>query len=194
MAPQFYWLWAPVNFDDVCTHFDVNEHGDGQQWHRSGYVIPVLGDAATDPVLDTGGLGVSAEPMSSVQCTIDWEPGTRRATHARIEMSPWNASPLTVDLEPIVTFQMMGIGYFHPEWSHGVFKGDLAVGGERWNTADARSAGDPERPHPGVVPRSPHRSRRGAGRDGHPRAARARRARAIGPHRHCSTARREAGA
>ena len=108
MAPQFYWLWAPVNFDDVCTHFDVNEHGDGQQWHRSGYVIPVLGDAATDPVLDTGGLAVSAEPMSSVQCTIDWEPGTRRATHARIEMSPWNVSPLTVDLEPIVTFQMMG--------------------------------------------------------------------------------------
>ncbi len=136
MAPQFYWLWAPVNFDDVCTHFDVNEHGDGQQWHRSGYVIPVLGDAATDPVLDTGGLSVSAEPMSSVQCTIDWEPGTRRATHARIEMSPWNASPLTVDLEPIVTFQMMGIGYFHPEWSHGVFKGDLAVGGERWKTAE----------------------------------------------------------
>ena len=136
MAPQFYWLWAPVNFDDVCTHFDVNEHGDGQQWHRSGYVIPVLGDAATDPVLDTGGLAVSAEPMSSVQCTIDWEPGTRRATHARIEMSPWNASPLTVDLEPIVTFQMMGIGYFHPEWSHGVFKGDLAVGGERWSTAE----------------------------------------------------------
>ena len=136
MAPQFYWLWAPVNFDDVCTHFDVNEHGDGQQWHRSGCVIPVLGDAATDPVLDTGGLAVSAEPMSSVQCTIDWEPGTRRATHARIEMSPWNASPLTVDLEPIVTFQMMGIGYFHPEWAHGVFKGDLAVGGERWKTAE----------------------------------------------------------
>jgi len=74
--------------------------------------------------------------MSSVQCTIDWEPGTRRATHARIAMSPWNASPMTVDLEPIVTFQMMGIGYFHPDWSHGVFKGDLAVGGERWNTAE----------------------------------------------------------
>jgi hypothetical protein len=136
MAPQFYWLWAPVNFDDVCTHFDVNEHGDGQQWHRSGYVIPVLGDPATDAVLDPGGLPVSAEPMSTVECTIDWEPGTRRATHARIEMSPWNASPLTVDLEPIVTFQMMGIGYFHPDWSHGVFKGDLAVGGERWKTAD----------------------------------------------------------
>ena len=136
MAPQFYWLWAPVNFGDVCTHFDVNEHGDGQQWHRSGYVIPVLEDAATDPVLDTGGLAVSAEPMSSVQCTIDWEPGTRRATHARIDMTPWNASPLTVDLEPIVTFQMMGIGYFHPDWSHGVFKGDLAVGGERWKTAE----------------------------------------------------------
>ncbi len=51
-------------------------------------------------------------------------------------MTPWNASPMTVELEPIATFQMMGIGYFHPEWSHGVWKGDLAAGGERWNTAE----------------------------------------------------------
>ena len=51
-------------------------------------------------------------------------------------MTPWNAGPVTVDLEPISTFQMMGIGYFHPEWSHGVWKGDLAVGGDRWNTTE----------------------------------------------------------
>ncbi len=78
-APQFYWLWAPVNFDDICTHFDVNENGDGQQWHHSGFVVPVLADPASDPVLDTGGLPVSAEPMDTVECKIEWESGTRRA-------------------------------------------------------------------------------------------------------------------
>ncbi len=90
-APQFYWLWAPVNFDDVCTHFDVNEAADGQQWHHSGFVVPALADADTDPVRDTGGLAVSAEPMASVSCHIDWEPGTRRAARAQIELTPWNA-------------------------------------------------------------------------------------------------------
>jgi hypothetical protein len=135
-APQFYWLWAPVNFDDVCTHFDVNESADGQQWHHSGFVVPALADADTDPVRDTGGLAVSAEPMSSVSCHIDWEPGTRRAARAQIELTPWNAPPLTVALEPFATFQMMGIGYFHPEWAHGVWKGELATGGDRWTVAD----------------------------------------------------------
>ena len=135
MAPQFYWLWAPVNFGDVCTHFDVNEHGDGQQWHRSGYVIPVLPDAAADPVLDTGGLAVSAEPMSNVKCTIDWEPAhvARHACPHRdvaVERESAQGRP-----RPIATFQMMGIGYFHPEWAHGVFKGDLAVGGDRWDVS-----------------------------------------------------------
>jgi hypothetical protein len=74
--------------------------------------------------------------MSSVSCQIDWEPGTRRAVHATIEMTPWNAPSLTVELEPFVTFQMMGIGYFHPEWSHGVWKGELATGGDRWTVAE----------------------------------------------------------
>ena len=144
--PQFFWLWAPVNFDDLCTHFDVNEAADGQQWHHSGFIVPVLPDADNDPVRDTGGLAVSAEPMSSVSCHIDWEPGTRRAAHAQIELTPWNAESLTVALEPFATFQMMGIGYFHPEWAHGVWKGDLATGGDRWTVADLDPLGLPHVP------------------------------------------------
>ena len=31
---------------------------------------------------------------------------------------------------------MKGIGYTHPEWGHGRWKGELAVGGESWRTAD----------------------------------------------------------
>jgi hypothetical protein len=28
---------------------------------------------------------------------------------------------------------MLGLGYLHPEWGHGFWKGDLAVGGERFS-------------------------------------------------------------
>ena len=31
---------------------------------------------------------------------------------------------------------MKGIGYMHPEWGHGRWKGELAVAGESWKTAD----------------------------------------------------------
>jgi hypothetical protein len=31
---------------------------------------------------------------------------------------------------------MKGIGYQHPEWAHGHWKGELAVAGESWKSAD----------------------------------------------------------
>ena len=36
--PQFFWLWSPSNFEDFCTHFDVNENEDGSRWHQFGAV------------------------------------------------------------------------------------------------------------------------------------------------------------
>ena len=31
---------------------------------------------------------------------------------------------------------MKGIGYSHPEWGHGQWKGELAIGGESWKIED----------------------------------------------------------
>ena len=137
VAPQFYWLWAPCNFDDVCTHFDVNESGDGQQWHHSGFVIPVLGDARLRPGARhrrAGGVG-RTDGERRLQDRLGARHAPRRARHDRddaVEREPRSRSTSSRSS----TFQMMGIGYFHPEWAHGVWKGDLAVGGERWNTAE----------------------------------------------------------
>jgi hypothetical protein len=36
----------------------------------------------------------------------------------------------------LICFRMKGIGYTHPTWGHGFWKGDLAVGGESWKCAD----------------------------------------------------------
>jgi hypothetical protein len=32
---------------------------------------------------------------------------------------------------------MKGIGYSHPEWGHGKWKGELAIGGESWKVEEA---------------------------------------------------------
>lgn len=122
--PQFFWLWAPINFEDGASHFDVNEDARGGRWHQTALRVPLLPDGASPA--DPGGLVHSAEPMRAVDWHIDWEPGTRRAQRAALTFTPWNEDPSTIELEPILTFQMLGIGYFHPEWSHGVWKGESA--------------------------------------------------------------------
>ena len=48
-------------------------------------------------------------------------------------MTPWTGEPTMIRLEPLFEFQMAGLGYLHPEWSHGVWKGELEVGGDRWD-------------------------------------------------------------
>ena len=73
------------------------------------------------------------EAMRSVDYDIDWRPGTRTAEAFSVTLTPWAGEPTTIRLEPLFEFQMAGLGYLHPEWGHGVWKGELEVGGERWD-------------------------------------------------------------
>jgi hypothetical protein len=130
-APQYFWLWAPLHFDDVCTHFDVNEDATGRRWHDNGVVVPLLRDANASAV-DTAGV----LSMRSVEHCIEWQPGTRRAARAEIVLAADDGTRHAIALEPLATFQMCGIGYLHPEWGHANWKGPEAVGGERWKLAD----------------------------------------------------------
>lgn len=120
--PQFFWLWAPLNFDGFSTHFDVNELYDGRRWHETGFIAPVAGPEGPEP----------AEAMRAVDYDIEWQPGTRRAATFSMELTPWVGEPTVVRLEPLFDFHMSGLGYLHPEWGHGNWKGELAVDGERW--------------------------------------------------------------
>mgnify|MGYP001210835619 CR=1 FL=1 len=126
--PQFFWLWAPVNFPDVCTHFDVQEDAAGVRWHHNGVVLPAAdgGPGGFDPS------GSGGESMAEVDWDITWRPGTRRADRASIRLTPASGDPLTVVMEPLMDFQMLGLGYLHPTWGHGVWKGEHATEVERW--------------------------------------------------------------
>jgi hypothetical protein len=125
MLPQFFWLWAPINFDDVCVHFDVNEDAEGRRWHANGNLARV--GVFTDDAV---------EYVTSVAHRVRWKSGTRRAEHASIVLTPHGRAPVTIDLEPLLTFQMRGLGYLDPEWGHGMWKGEEAVGGDVWTLAD----------------------------------------------------------
>ena len=120
--PQFYWLWAPLNFDSFSTHFDINEMFDGKRWHETGFVA-LSGSSVVEP----------ADAMRSVDYRIGWKPGTRRAEWFEIDFEPWQGEVSTIRLEPLFDLHMLGIGYGHPEWRHGAWKGELVIAGDRWS-------------------------------------------------------------
>jgi hypothetical protein len=148
--PQFFWLWAPLNFDDCAVHFDVNEYSDGRRWHSFGAIVPRLLDRLDDAIefgptaVDAPGAeaaggdeaGESADDalvtppivMRAAEYVIDWEPGTRRAAMASIILEPFASSDThIIRLEPRLTFHMSGLGYGHPDWGHGMWRGEDEV-------------------------------------------------------------------
>jgi hypothetical protein len=131
--PQFFWLWAPLHFPELCAHFDVIEDGEGRVENSNGSIVPLLSDPA-DEVIDYG--EIIATKMESVSYRIRWRPGTRRAESAEIALVPFRGDQRLISLEPMLTFQMLGIGYLHPEWGHGLWKGEEVVGCEQWKLAD----------------------------------------------------------
>jgi hypothetical protein len=130
--PQIFFLWAPIHWDDHCTHFGVFEDANGYAWHQDGAIVPAYADPAQIPGVEDPGI----EKMAFVSETIAYAPGTRRARSAEIVLTRMDGGQRTISLEPLLTFRMKGIGYTHPDWGHGRWKGELAIGGESWKTAD----------------------------------------------------------
>jgi hypothetical protein len=114
--PQFFWLWAPVNFPSLSTHFDANEYGDGRRWHEVGAIARADGPP---------------EIMRAVDYRIQWRPGTRWAKHFEYDLIDFDGRVHTIKLEPRYEFQMSGLGYGHPEFGHGMWKGESVVATER---------------------------------------------------------------
>jgi hypothetical protein len=131
-APQFFWLWAPFQFGDACAHLGVFEDESGRAWHAGGVTLPAYAEGEAFPS--------AADPREQraarIAHQIDWEPGTRRSRRARIELVSHAGESSVLALEPLLTFQMLGLGYLHPEWGHGLWKGAEAFGVESWRPAE----------------------------------------------------------
>ncbi|MBI3786236.1 MAG: hypothetical protein HY270_22845 [Deltaproteobacteria bacterium] len=148
---QFFWLWAPLHFEDLCTHFDVTEEADGTRWHAVGMAIPLSGSQAG-----------AVQTMASVDYRLEMQAGTRHARRAEITLRPKSGEPLQIALKPLYNFYMIGIGYGHPQWGHGMYVGDNQVAGESWKLSES----DPSAPmhlHIQAVCEATCGSRRGIG-------------------------------
>lgn len=122
--PQFYWLWAPTHFPNLSLYAHVNEDEAGKPWNQRASLA--MDGAAQGDLLH----------LVDDRFQIDWQPGKRHATAARLHAQDPSGRDHLVSWTPIATFHMLGIGYGHPEWGHGHWKGELAVAREDLRIAD----------------------------------------------------------
>ncbi|MGB3722981.1 MAG: hypothetical protein WA979_09210 [Pacificimonas sp.] len=115
---QFYWLWAPLNFERHALFWHTNDDAEGVPWNRAGRLVD----------LETG-----ETRKVSLRAEIDFAPGTRHAKTARLV-----GDGIDVVLTPERNFYMTGIGYGHPTRGHGTFHGEISVHEEALPRADAQ--------------------------------------------------------
>jgi hypothetical protein len=127
---QFYWIWSPCNFPSGSFFFHSNEDAAGEAWNRRAVWAP--DGASTDSQHEIDGGAIA----------IDWKAGTRHARHAVIKWTEGGAVS-EVEFEPQFEFYMLGLGYGHPKWGHGVAHEALSVEREDIRLADV----DPRLPH-----------------------------------------------
>ena len=132
-STQAFFLWAPLHWDDRCTHFGVFEDAHANRWHTDGAVLPVYSSPADIPGAEDPDDRAARRRRARASTTSRARavPGTRasRCVHA-------DGRREDIDLEPLICFRMKGIGYMHPEWGHGMWKGELAYAGESWKVDD----------------------------------------------------------
>lgn len=126
------WLWAPIHFDDECRVVGYFQRPGGQIWRPDGHIVPVVDPVV--PVTANDAPGVERIVPSGQRLTF--ARGSRRVTHAEIDVVREDGSAYVLDLEPIARFDMRALGYTNPDWGHGHWKGELATGHEHWRFAD----------------------------------------------------------
>jgi hypothetical protein len=129
--PGVYWAWAPIFWDGFCTQFGSFEDRDGNPTQLSAHRVPLYASEEAVPDHDDG-----IEEMARASHTVRWERGTRRAEGAEFELVARSGETYAFSLEPLNRFQMLALGYQHPEWGHGHWKGEEIIGGERWKLDD----------------------------------------------------------
>jgi hypothetical protein len=108
--PQFYWLWAPANFEEFSSHvyFVDNESGESTHSHS---VLQMSSEQQT-------------EVLGAPQKIITYEKNSRRVLKAEFYSQKVDGNEVRVIIEPKYRMFMCGLGYMHPEWGHGMYQGD----------------------------------------------------------------------
>lgn len=109
---QFYWLWAPLNWEDGATLYHLNDDELGRAWNTHGVYLPLHGSG---PVRD----------MRRVSSKVSYLSGTRHAQSTVILFEDDEGGETEITLSPRFHWYMKGAGYGHETHKHGSYHGEL---------------------------------------------------------------------
>jgi len=127
-----FFLWTPLIWDDHVTNAIFIEGMKGEA------LVPV--DVIVAPSYKTledvpDGADPDEKRLMTARHRISYVSGTRLPSSAEVDLIAQDGETRTISLEPILKFQMNGIGYLHPEWHHGTWKGELVTGADSYDPA-----------------------------------------------------------
>ncbi len=158
MPGGIFFLWAPLVWDDHISHAIFFDGPKGEALVREGIVAPLYKSEADVPGVEDG----RDQRMATTRHRVTYVPGTRLASSAEIDLVDHDGQTRTIELEPVLKFQMKGLGYTHPEWGQGMWKGELETGGESFDPRQVDPL-QPENIHVQQVVRAHDGARRGIG-------------------------------
>ena len=123
---QFYWMYAPMQFDEFSILAIVQEDADGNRILEEA--VRVWPETA----------GREPQLLGRPEYKPRYAPGTREVQDATISFSPPGAAPLQVTVRPVQPVSLMvGTGYgLEQDWKHGMYQGpDLVVQGVCYDLA-----------------------------------------------------------
>lgn len=124
-----FFLWAPLQWHDHVSHAVFFDDGDGRPIVREGLTAPLFGSEADIP----DELDRVADHALTALHRIEYQPGTRWAQRAELDLVQLDGAVRTIVMDPCLRFQFKGLGYGHPSWKQGMWKGELEIGGESFD-------------------------------------------------------------
>jgi hypothetical protein len=126
-----WWCWIPLKFDDFALHVILEENSDGLR--NTNFAVRVWPAATGRPPEQLGW------PLPEIR----YQSGTRRPTHASMELVSRDGKLKTLDIEPRLGIPLnVGCGYgADPEWTHGLWRGEHWVEGSVYDHHDPAVTG-----------------------------------------------------
>ena len=103
--PQFYWLWCPANFDNFASHVFFLDDEEGNSNSHSFIQQK------------------NTHTLRNLSKKVSYKSGTRRISQANFKSEKEKGTKVEIIIKPKYNMFMCGLGYMHPEWGHGQFKG-----------------------------------------------------------------------
>jgi len=122
-------LWAPLQWDDHVSHAVFFDQPDGRPIVREALTAPLFASEAEIP----DELDDVSTPMLTALHRLEHQPGTRWASRAELDLIAIDGTVRTITMEPQLRFQFKGLGYGHPTWKQGMWKGELEIAGESFD-------------------------------------------------------------